>query len=101
MAMVRAHEILTQRGISKAAILPLAKSARVIAPIVIWASLAPCEKAMNLAITTATRGERARVDTDVAIALSVSWKALAYSNTSARATIAMRRTTARAQVSCA
>ncbi len=39
--------IFTQVGISNVSISPLANSASVMMPMVFWASLAPCEKAMN------------------------------------------------------
>ena len=46
-AIASAQAILTHSGISKVAILPLANSASAMMPMVFWASLAPCEKAMN------------------------------------------------------
>lgn len=41
-------------------------------------------KFIHAAINTATRGGKARVETDVAIALAVSWKPLMKSNASAK-----------------
>ncbi len=46
---------------------------------------------MIAAINTAIRGERARVETDVATAFAVSWKPFVKSNASATATITTRR----------
>ena len=43
-------------------------------------------------IATATRGERARVDTEVAIAFAVSWKPLVKSKASAVPTTIQRTT---------
>ena len=48
-------------------------------------------KFMMAAIATAIRGERARVETDVATAFAVSWKPFVKSNASATATITTRR----------
>src|SRR5665648_981299 len=53
--MARAHAILTQKGMSNVWILPLANSASVMTPMVFWASLLPCEKAMKPADTGCRR----------------------------------------------
>ena len=45
--MASAQAILTHVGIVNVSIWPLANSARAMMPMVFWASLAPCEKAMN------------------------------------------------------
>ena len=47
-------------------------------------------KFMMAAMATATRGERARVETEVAMALAVSWKPLVKSKQRATATMTMR-----------